>query len=877
MRRGTSTSARQIEHCSLRRLRMRKIRFTWIAVIGVSAVALNGRATAGDGVTTFHAVVCGVSEYQMVNDLRYGDDDATDFRQALLASGGWSETNVKLLTNNAATKQAIRSAIREMAEAADDDDVCIFFFSGHGTTASDLPPYDESDGYDEYICPSDTNPYQIGTLISDDELGNWMAALATPRHVVILDTCFSGGQIKGLATAKGLGDLLSQKGDGFAADLTQRASVKDLDDNNRGVVITACDDDETSVETGALQNGAFTYWLLQGMTGLADKNRNGWVSAEELYAYLLTTSIAADYDQHAQMYDGYGKGEIDFIQADPDAWASPPQAHGASATASTGSPLELILRADDDGLPEPPAALTFVVITMPSHGTLSDPATGVIAGVPHVVGGGLSKLTYTSDEGYLGKDVFTFRATDGGQAPHGGDSNTATVVITVVDLRPPAPSPIQPLDGASGVGLDATLEWLTTSEDGPGNDDNHEDGPFTIVAGTGSLNSHPFSLLELQTDPAVAQPLVNGHYYPAMDCDPAGRLYVASSSLYVLDLAAGSATEIGRIHSRSRSDILVHSIAFAPDGTLYGMDSDYLLIIDPATAFAREVGQPDAIVWGIDFAPDGTLYAAFFDLVVLDPSTGAVIREVGRLSSGSLVLDIDFAPDGSIYGVNDEEGGLYRINPATAESERVATYDEDLWGVASVSSAKDLRPGRMDALKSMSEADRNAGFDAEAVLTARLTQLRGEAAAHRVGRRTHGGQVVSASPDSLDGTAVRASSAATATDSPAACPTVYDVYLSTNNSSPLPVCANLPQPQCNPGSLRPDTTYSWWVVARNCYGESSSSVWSFTTGSDPMPTGSDATIPLPTPPVGCGAGAMMSLWATICGIGLLRGQTRRGC
>jgi hypothetical protein len=80
------------------------------------------------------------------------------------------------------------------------------------------------------------------------------------------------------------------------------------------VVVTACDDNELSQESSELRNGVFTYYLVEGMAGLADDNSNGWVSGEECWGYAEPRTTDYNPMQHPQLYDGYGSGELDFLE-----------------------------------------------------------------------------------------------------------------------------------------------------------------------------------------------------------------------------------------------------------------------------------------------------------------------------------------------------------------------------------------------------------------------------------------------------------------------------------------------------------------------------------------------------------------------------------
>ncbi|MEQ9355156.1 S8 family serine peptidase [Coleofasciculus chthonoplastes] len=217
---------------------------------------------------------------------------------------------------------------------------------------------------------------------------------------------------------------------------------------------------------------------------------------------------------------------------------------------------------------------------------------------------------------------------------------------------------------------------------------------FNLVAGTGSGGTNEFSLVELQTDPVAEMLIGASSFYTGLDVDPTtGLLYGASSSLRIIDSTDGYYSTIGTIHSATNSSILMRSIAFSPDGTLYGNASstNILYTINPVTAFATEIGTISQTTWGIDFAPDGTLYGAWNNLVEIDPATGNILASVGSL--GTYVVDIDFAPDGFIYGVYDSNSNLYQINPSDASKTLIGTYESWTRSVASIPSTSNLLPG----------------------------------------------------------------------------------------------------------------------------------------------------------------------------------------
>jgi hypothetical protein len=114
----------------------------------------------------------------------------------------------------------------------------------------------------------------------------------------------------------------------------------------------------------------------------------------------------------------------------------PPTASSVAVQTGINTPVPIDLPATDDGLPDPPAALTYIVASLPGHGTLADAQAGPITTAPYSLVNNGHQVVYTPAPYYSGADSFTFKANDGGQPPEGGDSNLATASITI-----PANSP----------------------------------------------------------------------------------------------------------------------------------------------------------------------------------------------------------------------------------------------------------------------------------------------------------------------------------------------------------------------------------------------------------------------------------------------------
>jgi uncharacterized caspase-like protein len=71
------------------------------------------------------------------------------------------------------------------------------------------------------------------------------------------------------------------------------------------VIITASRPTELSIELSEFGHGIFTYYLIQGLKGAADLNRDGIVTLQELYGYVeqqvSAKSRAVGGNQHPVM------------------------------------------------------------------------------------------------------------------------------------------------------------------------------------------------------------------------------------------------------------------------------------------------------------------------------------------------------------------------------------------------------------------------------------------------------------------------------------------------------------------------------------------------------------------------------------------------
>lgn len=155
--------------------------------------------------------------------------------------------------------------------------------------------------------------------------------------------------------------------------------------------------------------------------------------------------VSTGLSEHDEGISG-NKWGINFVGTETG--PAPPTAQPDTISAEQDVATPIDLQASDDGLPDPPGVLTYIIASLPSHGSLDDPGAGAISSVPYTLASNGNQVVYTSLVTYVGSDNFDFKADDGGTPPDGGESNTATITINV---QPPGPTVIYETDFDGGL------------------------------------------------------------------------------------------------------------------------------------------------------------------------------------------------------------------------------------------------------------------------------------------------------------------------------------------------------------------------------------------------------------------------------------------
>ncbi len=213
------------------------------------------------------AIVIGIANYKSLPKAEFANDDARVFYDYAIRALGVKPENIKLLVDADAEEVEIIKAFKTWlpSRVKSTTDVYVFY-SGHG-----LPT---QDGQGLYLLPPRADRDFISrTSIQFQEINTDLQA-AKPKSVTIfMDACYSGQARSGETLVAN------------ARPVTLKAEKKLFPDNF--TVITASQADQISSSSPDLKHGIFSYYLMKGMEGDADANKDGKITLGEMQAYLV--------------------------------------------------------------------------------------------------------------------------------------------------------------------------------------------------------------------------------------------------------------------------------------------------------------------------------------------------------------------------------------------------------------------------------------------------------------------------------------------------------------------------------------------------------------------------------------------------------------
>jgi hypothetical protein len=210
------------------------------------------------------ALIIGVETYSNLPHAPYAGSDANHFYNYANHSLGVPPNKIKLLTDSKASRLELLKAMRSWmkTEVNGKSDVYIFF-AGHGLASAD--------GSKTYLLPADGDRDLLDetSILRDDLIAS---AKGAKTITMFLDTCYSGG---------------TRTNEVLLADARPIAIVPDMKALPSNVtVLAAASGSQLSSTYEAAQQGLFSYWLMKGLEGDADTNKDKKITTGELHEYV---------------------------------------------------------------------------------------------------------------------------------------------------------------------------------------------------------------------------------------------------------------------------------------------------------------------------------------------------------------------------------------------------------------------------------------------------------------------------------------------------------------------------------------------------------------------------------------------------------------
>lgn len=256
--------------------------------LAAQASAAGAAGPSGSGKT--YALLVGISKYKKPElSLQFAHEDATLFDKLLESpmGGGLPPDQIQLLVNEQATTAAVRNGFQDfLKRRAGKNDTVVIVVAGHGTV--EIPGSKNA-----FILTYDTDPQDLASTalpmaelrsLFEDQLNK------VGRVLLFVDVCKAGtiGSIQNTTVSADVQTLGDAQGDlfGFLASRPKEVSLE-------------------GPQYGG-GHGAFSYFVVKGLQGAADRNKDGAVDADELITYVLAqVPMNTGNKQHPREFGTY--------------------------------------------------------------------------------------------------------------------------------------------------------------------------------------------------------------------------------------------------------------------------------------------------------------------------------------------------------------------------------------------------------------------------------------------------------------------------------------------------------------------------------------------------------------------------------------------
>jgi hypothetical protein len=215
------------------------------------------------------AIIIGIEKYDKAPQATYAADDAKFFHEYVRLAFGVPKENIKLLTDEKATRIDTLALLKKWLPAKINKKrtELIIFFAGHGLANA------ESENNELYILPQNSDPDMLEeSAIPRSKFFKSILDLEPKKVTMFIDACYSGvsrDEKTLLASARPL------------KLVTEDSEIPDM-----FTIFSASGLNEISSGLKEAKHGIFSYYLMKGLEGRADKNNDKKITNGELLAFM---------------------------------------------------------------------------------------------------------------------------------------------------------------------------------------------------------------------------------------------------------------------------------------------------------------------------------------------------------------------------------------------------------------------------------------------------------------------------------------------------------------------------------------------------------------------------------------------------------------
>ncbi|HPX60291.1 MAG TPA: caspase family protein [Deltaproteobacteria bacterium] len=235
-----------------------------------NAVSHQVQASFAGGKPSLHALVIGIQEFRNPRlQLNYAIADARLFSDTLRtgAAGMFEQVKVTTLTSRDHTSRTNIVKTLQGYQAIKPEDVFILYMASHGTV----------DEGEYFLVTSNVGALSTQKLKSDalsqQQLKELVANIPSTKKLIVIDTCNAGQLGQAMQSA-----LLTR-------GMSEDTAMKVLSRAVGSTILSASTSQQEALE-GYQGHGLFTWSLVQGMKGRADKGGTGYIRTTDLAAYV---------------------------------------------------------------------------------------------------------------------------------------------------------------------------------------------------------------------------------------------------------------------------------------------------------------------------------------------------------------------------------------------------------------------------------------------------------------------------------------------------------------------------------------------------------------------------------------------------------------